>query len=257
LDIQTVYDLTMRRACRLIQIPRPTAYYRNRKRTWDELRIRLRDLATVRVRYGYRRLHVLLRREGWRVNHKLVWRIYREEGLSLRMKGKKKKVSRLRGRTPAEQSVLRYPRGTLVVGVVCSVFFLSLALLSILFPGKDGSPTISLVFVGFAFLGAPLIVEYYRVVHYLEKGGIRYSSLISSPGFLPWSDIKSVRYAPSLKWFRIEGRDGRIIRVSVMLMGLPEFARAVLSAVSESRIEPAARSLLERTAEGHPPSLWG
>jgi putative transposase len=53
-------------------------------------------LAAVRVRYGYRRLHVLLRREGWKINHKLVWRIYREEGLSIRMKGKKKKVSRLR-----------------------------------------------------------------------------------------------------------------------------------------------------------------
>lgn len=95
-DVRAAYKLTMRRACRLIQIPRPTAYYRSRKKTWDELRIRLRDLASVRVRYGYRRLHVLLRREGWKINHKLVWRIYREEGLSIRMKGKKKKVSRLR-----------------------------------------------------------------------------------------------------------------------------------------------------------------
>ena len=83
-------------ACRLIQIPRPTAYYRSRKKTWNELRIRMRDLAAVRIRYGYRRLHVLLHREGWKVNHKLVWRIYREEGLSIRTKGRKKKISRLR-----------------------------------------------------------------------------------------------------------------------------------------------------------------
>ncbi len=95
-DVRTAYKLTMRRACRLIQIPRPTAYYRSRKKTWNELRIRLRDLAAVRVRYGYRRLHVLLRREGWRINHKLVWRIYREEGLAVRTKRRKKKVSRLR-----------------------------------------------------------------------------------------------------------------------------------------------------------------
>lgn len=166
-------------------------------------------------------------------------------------------LSRQHARPPEEQSVLRHPRSTLVVGVVCSGFFLALAVLSSLFPGKDGSPAISLLFVGFACLGAPLIVEYYRVVHHLEEGGIRYSPLISTPGFLPWSDIKSVRYAPSLKWFRIEGRDGRIIRVSVMLMGLPEFARAVLSEVPGSRIDPAARGLLERTAEGHPPSIWG
>ena len=86
----------MRRACRLIQIPRPTAYYRSRKRTWNELRMHLRDLASVRIRYGYRQLHVLLRREGWKVNHKLVWRLYREEGLCVRTKGRKKKISRLR-----------------------------------------------------------------------------------------------------------------------------------------------------------------
>ncbi|BFL66325.1 hypothetical protein SKB0092_44040 (plasmid) [Roseomonas mucosa] len=48
--------------------------------------MRLRDLAAVRVRYGYRRLHVLLRREGWAVNHKRVHRLYAEEGLSIRTK---------------------------------------------------------------------------------------------------------------------------------------------------------------------------
>ena len=55
--------------------------------------MRLRDLAVVRVRYGYRRLHVLLQREGWRVNHKRVYRLYREEGLAIRVKRRKKRVS--------------------------------------------------------------------------------------------------------------------------------------------------------------------
>ena len=55
--------------------------------------LRLRDLAAARVRYGYRRLHVLLRREGWRVNHKRVYRLYREEGLGIRVKRRKKRVS--------------------------------------------------------------------------------------------------------------------------------------------------------------------
>jgi transposase InsO family protein len=48
--------------------------------------LHLRDLAAVRVRYGYRRLHVLLRREGWPVNHKRTYRLYAEEGLSIRTK---------------------------------------------------------------------------------------------------------------------------------------------------------------------------
>jgi putative transposase len=46
----------------------------------------LRNWATSRVKYGYRRLHILLEREGWQVNHKLVYRLYLEEGLQMRTK---------------------------------------------------------------------------------------------------------------------------------------------------------------------------
>jgi len=68
------------------------------------LRIRLRDLAGIRIRYGYRRLHVLLRREGWLVNHKLVYRLYVEEGLILRRKGpRRRKSCAVRMERPAAQ----------------------------------------------------------------------------------------------------------------------------------------------------------
>ena len=60
--------------------------------------MRLKDLAAARVRYGYRRLHVLLMREGWVINHKRVYRLYKQEGLSLRLKTKKKRASA--GRVP-------------------------------------------------------------------------------------------------------------------------------------------------------------
>lgn len=60
------------------------------------LRQRLRELAQARPRFGYRRLYVLLRREGWRINHKCVYRLYREEGLSMRTRRRKKRVSHLR-----------------------------------------------------------------------------------------------------------------------------------------------------------------
>jgi putative transposase len=55
--------------------------------------MRIRDLAAARVRSGYRRLPVLLQREGWQVNAKRVFRRYRLEGLSLRLKSRKKRVS--------------------------------------------------------------------------------------------------------------------------------------------------------------------
>jgi putative transposase len=58
--------------------------------------MRLRELAEARRRYGYRRLTVLLRREGWAVNHKRVYRLYQEEDLSVRTKKRKKRISHLR-----------------------------------------------------------------------------------------------------------------------------------------------------------------
>jgi putative transposase len=79
-----------RRACGLIQLGRSTMRYQGRGRDDTALRTRLRELAAEKRRYGYRRLHVLLCREGFEVNHKCVERIYREEGLSVRKRKRKR-----------------------------------------------------------------------------------------------------------------------------------------------------------------------
>jgi len=63
--------------------------------------MRLRDLAAARPRYGYRRLQVLLEREGWIANHKRVLRLYREENLQVRTKRRRKVAARSRVRMPA------------------------------------------------------------------------------------------------------------------------------------------------------------
>ena len=82
--IQAEHGMSERRACALVGIGRSTCRYRSRRPTDLALRERLRILATERRRFGYRRLHVLLRREGYRVNLKRVYRLYREEGLAVR-----------------------------------------------------------------------------------------------------------------------------------------------------------------------------
>jgi len=90
-----------RRACGLIQIHRGT--YRYRRRPEDgQLRVRLRELAEERRRFGYRRLQVLLVREGWVVNHKRVYRLYVEEKLGIRRK-------RGRRRAPAAARLVLVP----------------------------------------------------------------------------------------------------------------------------------------------------
>jgi len=57
------------------------------------LRMRIKEIASVRKRYGYRRIHVLLLREGWKINHKRVYRLYREEGRNLRKPAGRKEIS--------------------------------------------------------------------------------------------------------------------------------------------------------------------
>ena len=76
-EIRQAYELNELRACGLIGITRWSNRYQSRRDPQTELRVRLRDLASTRLRYGYRRLTVLLRREGWHVNTKRVYCLFR------------------------------------------------------------------------------------------------------------------------------------------------------------------------------------
>jgi putative transposase len=99
---QERFGLSQRRACRLVGAARSSVRYRCRGSDSDAaLRDRLRTLAGERPRFGYRRLHVLLRREGLVVNHKRVARLYRAEGLAVRCRTRKSRARIRRGRPPA------------------------------------------------------------------------------------------------------------------------------------------------------------
>lgn len=91
--LQASYGVSERRACRVTGASRASHRYRSQADPQHELRLRVRGLAAVRVRYGYRRIHVLLRREGWPVNHKRVYRIYRDEGLAIRARTPRRRRS--------------------------------------------------------------------------------------------------------------------------------------------------------------------
>ena len=91
LVMQVEVELSQRRACGLMELYRATCRYQKRRSEDQPLRVRLRELAEERRRFGYRRLQVLLEREGWQVNHKRVYRLYVEEKLSLRRKRGRKR----------------------------------------------------------------------------------------------------------------------------------------------------------------------
>ena len=85
------YQVSERRACRVARLNRGTYRYQSHRDPRTELRMRIREIAQTRVRYGYRKIRVLLNREGWKVGKYLVERIYREEGLTLRQRRKRRR----------------------------------------------------------------------------------------------------------------------------------------------------------------------
>jgi putative transposase len=90
--VRTAWQVSIRRACQALPVERSSYHYRSRRTGQAPLSKRIKEIAETRVRYGYRRIHVLLRREGWMVNHKRVCRLYREQGLQLRNKTPKRRV---------------------------------------------------------------------------------------------------------------------------------------------------------------------
>ncbi|CAG0990017.1 Putative transposase InsK for insertion sequence element IS150 [Anaerolineales bacterium] len=90
------HQLSERRACTIVGLYRSSYRYQAIPKNDDEIRLRLRELAQKRRKFGAPRLHIMLRREGYLINHKRTERLYREEGLSLRLKKRRKRTSHLR-----------------------------------------------------------------------------------------------------------------------------------------------------------------
>ncbi len=90
--LRTEHEMSERRACQLLQCCRMTVRYASVKADDTKLRDRMKAIARERRRFGYRRIHIMLKREGTRVNHKKLFRLYREEKLSVRKRGGRKRA---------------------------------------------------------------------------------------------------------------------------------------------------------------------
>jgi len=153
---------------------------------------------------------------------------------------------------------LRHPVVTLVIGLLGAVFFFGIAIFFNTI-GKNPTATLwtTLCFVLFGVMSLALVADYFFARHYLSDIHINYGRMLGQRGSLAWSDVEFVRYAPVLKWFELRATSGCPVRVSAMLMGLPEFARLVLEHVRKDCIDVETRRILEQTRAGQLPSIWG
>ena len=87
-----VWGVSIWRACRVLLVDTFTYHYKSRRAGRAGLEQRIKEICQTRVRHGYRRVHVVLRREGWRINQKKTRQVYRELGLQLPNKTPKRRV---------------------------------------------------------------------------------------------------------------------------------------------------------------------
>jgi len=164
--------------------------------------------------------------------------------------------SRFRDRLNLDARRLEHPPSTLIIGLMCFGFFAGIAIVSNVVPNKTTTWWTTTIFVGFALLSVPMVIDYFMATHEVSEAGLSYRKLVGTRKYLHWSDLRDVRYALMMKWFRPEAQLGDVARISVMLMGLPEFARLLLEHAPADAIESGTLPILQATAEGHPPSVW-
>lgn len=149
---------------------------------------------------------------------------------------------------------LRHPTVILVVALATGVPFLVGGLGALVF-GND--PASALALASFSLLGAYLLWEYVAVRYSLSAEGFSYRTLAAGRGFARWSEVTTVLWSDPAKWFRIELSDGRVVRISVLMVGLDRFAQALLRGSSQAGIELRTKGVLDQCARGQPPSPWG
>nr|WP_127070953.1 IS3 family transposase [Pelagibacterium lentulum] len=91
-EIRATWKVSIRKTCDALRVDRSLYHYKSRRGEQADLQLRIKEICETRVRYGYRRVHILLRREGWDVNPKRIYRLYKEMGLQLRNKTPKRRV---------------------------------------------------------------------------------------------------------------------------------------------------------------------
>lgn len=154
----------------------------------------------------------------------------------------------------AAGGVLHHRPSLLVLAAVCVVFFSGCAYLS--YFSRTGGPGVATLFIGFALLGCYLLVEYFVARYEVRQDGVRYRDVLGGRGLARWEEIAAVRYSEGMKWFVVRTADGRTLRLSVLLTGLPLFAECVLARVGPGAVEPDTLTVLRDAAAGNPPSAW-
>lgn len=162
---------------------------------------------------------------------------------------------RVRRRREDQLGRLVHPVSTLVIGVLVTVMLLGLGLAILMFE-PQASAWLPIAVILLSLTSLPLIAAYFLEEHEVTAGHLRYATFYGTKGQMAWKDVTSVSYSPAWKWFTLTDKSGNTARISVMVLGLPELAKAILEHVPETNLAQGLRETLVATVSGNPPSLW-
>lgn len=168
-------------------------------------------------------------------------------------------LARSRGRSArnAAPGTLQHPPGTLILSLVGTLFFATCTVMTLLVAGEPIPVLVPLTFLAFTLLSLAMVADFAFARHRVDQRGIHYGRMFGQRGFVTWAEVERVRYVPNMKWFRIQARNGKVIRVSTWLRGLPTFAQALLAGTDPKAIDAQTTAILRATSEGVLPRIWG
>ena len=149
---------------------------------------------------------------------------------------------------------LRNPSSVLVIGVVVGGFFGALAVLA--YGSRTGGPGIALFFGLFALLGVYLIYAYLTDWNEVRPDGVAFKAIGRGKQLARWDEIVKITYTAWAQWFVLTLRDGTRFRLSMLVVGIPIAADALLRHVDHGVINKEALEMLERASRGDLPRLW-
>ena len=164
--------------------------------------------------------------------------------------------ARMKSAKSGDDTVMRYPPSAVAVSVICLLVAVALMVLVSIAPAGNAplwaKVAFALMLLATLHWTADCIIGRYT----LSDEGLRYVSVFSGERMFRWDELRSLKYAPHMRWFILESSQGHVARISVMMTGLPAFARLLMERALNVSIDPAAIPVLKQTAKGELPSMW-
>ena len=147
-------------------------------------------------------------------------------------------------------SEVRFPPYVLLEGIVGFLFFISVALVSNLFPNETVTVITTSVFVIFSTLSGYQAFLYFAQRHQICDSHILFTSMFNTQTKIYWKVVAAVSYNPGIKWFVVETTSGKKYHISEIMRGIRQFSVAVIANVEPDKIARTASERLQKLQEG-------